>query len=122
MDVWRRSSHALPSIASQPAAKAAVCGNSTSSLFNYLQGSVGDTAEALSALAGSHDGASELFLYLNKLGISGAGLLEVSATRTSSHPVSCSCTPADTSCTISAEPCLAARLRVVLPLMPLACV
>lgn len=41
-----------------------------------LQGST-DTAEALSALAGSHDGASELFLYLNKLGVSGAGLLEV---------------------------------------------
>lgn len=43
---------------------------------SFAQGSVGDTAEALSALAGSHDGASELFLYLNKLGILGTGLLE----------------------------------------------
>jgi hypothetical protein len=46
-----------------------------------LQGSIGDAAhhiaEQLSALAGSHDGASDLFLYLNKLGITGSGLLEV---------------------------------------------
>ena len=46
-----------------------------------LQGSVGDAAhhiaEQLAALAGSHEGASDLFLYLNKLGTAGSGLLEV---------------------------------------------
>lgn len=45
--------------------------------MDQLQGSVSDTAEQLSALAGSHDSAAELFLYLKKLGLTGNGLLEV---------------------------------------------
>ncbi len=48
-----------------------------------------DTAEALSALAGSRDGADGLFLYLTKLGISGAGLLEVRGRPSSSMASPC---------------------------------